>query len=151
MKDEIGQGAIFGPFKDPPFDDFHTSPFMTRPKPGAPHRRVIIDLSFPHGQAVNSKISKNQYLGTEFVLTLPSIDIITNKVKQFGKGSLLYKTDISRAFRHVKIDPRDYFFVRFKALELKSGHLPALQIQEQIGNFSAPQQCHTLYNEVTRL
>ena len=66
--------------------DFHTSPFMTRPKPGAPHRRVIIDLSFPHGQAVNSNISKTQYLGTEFVLTLPSIDIITNKVKKFGKG-----------------------------------------------------------------
>ena len=87
---------------------------MTRPKPGAPHRRVIINLSFPHGQVVNSNISKNQYLGTEFVLTLPSIDTITNKVKQFVKGSLLYKIDISRAFRHVKIDPRDYFLLGLK-------------------------------------
>ena len=111
LKEEISHGAIYGPFKDPPFDGFHTSPFMTRPKPGATHRRVIIDLSFPHGQAINSNISKTQYLGTDFVLTLPSIDMITNKVKKFGKGSLLYKIDISRAFRHVKIDPRDYFLL----------------------------------------
>ena len=114
LKEEISHGAIFGPFKQPPFNDFHTSPFMTRPKPGAPHRRVIIDLSFPHGQAVNSNISKTQYLGTEFVLTLPSIDIITNKVKNNGRGSLLYKIDISCAFRHVRIDPRDYFLLGLK-------------------------------------
>ena len=51
---------------------------MTRDKPGTPHRRVIIDLSFPHGKAVNSEISKDQYLGTDFILTLPSIDLITD-------------------------------------------------------------------------
>ena len=81
---------------------------MTREKPGGDHRRVIMDLSFPHGLVVNSKISKDTYLGTDFILTLSSIDHITNKVKKFGRGSLLYKIDISRAFRHVKIDPRDY-------------------------------------------
>ena len=37
--------------------------------------------------------------------------MITNKVTKFGKGSLLYKIDISRAFRHIKIDPRDYFLL----------------------------------------
>ena len=81
---------------------------MTREKPGAPHRRVIIDLSFPKGGALNSNISKDSYLGTEFVLTLPSIDLITDKVKKFGKGPKLFKIDIKRAFRHVRIDPRDY-------------------------------------------
>ena len=84
---------------------------MTREKPGAPHRCVIIDLSFSHGEAVNSDISKDQYLGTYFILTLPSIDTITNKVRKFGKGSLLYKIDISRPFRHVRIDPGDYFLL----------------------------------------
>ena len=84
---------------------------MTREKPGTPHRRVIIDLSFPHGGAVNSNISKDHYLGTDFILTLPSIDLITDKVRKLGRASLLYKIDISRAFRHVKIDPRDYFLL----------------------------------------
>ena len=70
-----------------------------------------MDLSFPHGLAVNSKINKDSYLGMNFILTLPSIDHITSKVKKLGRGSLLYKIDISRAFRHVKIDPRDYFLL----------------------------------------
>ena len=73
-----------------------------------------MDLNFPHGIAVNTNISKDSYLGTDFILTLPSIDHITNKVKQLGKSSLLYKVDISRAFRHIKIDPRDYFLLGLK-------------------------------------
>ena len=67
LQEEIQYGAIHGPFKEPPLDNLHTSPFMTRDKPGALHRRVIIDLSFPHGEAVNSNISKEQYLGTDFI------------------------------------------------------------------------------------
>ena len=41
------------------------------------------------------------------MLTLPSIDCVTYKVKELGKGSLIYKIDISRAFRHIKIGPAD--------------------------------------------
>ena len=48
------------------------------------------------------------YLGTPFLLTLPTIDDITSKIIKLGKGSLLYKIDVSRAFRHVKMDPKDY-------------------------------------------
>ena len=84
IQEEQKFGAIHGPFDHPPFDNFHTSPFTTRDKPGAPHRRVIIDLSFPQGEAVNSNIDKNQYLGTDFVSTLPSIDLITSKVRKLG-------------------------------------------------------------------
>ena len=57
---------------------------MTRDKPGAPHTRVIIHFSFPHSEAVNSEISKEQYQGTNFVLTLPSIDLITDIVCKLG-------------------------------------------------------------------
>ena len=48
------------------------------------------------------------YLDSEFLLTLPSVDYITNKVLKLGKGSLIYKIDICRAFRRIKIDPGDY-------------------------------------------
>ena len=41
-------------------------------------------------------------------MTLPTVDNITKEVKSLGKGCHLYKVDISRAFCHVKIDPRDY-------------------------------------------
>ena len=89
IQEEQKFGAIYGPFEYPPFDNFHTSPFVTREKPGALNRRVIIDLSFRQGEAVNSDIDKNQYLGTDFVLTLPSIDLITSKVRKLGKLSLV--------------------------------------------------------------
>ena len=73
-----------------------------------------MDLSFPHGMAVITNRSKDFYLGTDFVLTLPTIDHITNKIKQLGKGSLIYKVNISRVFCHIKIDPRDYFLLGLK-------------------------------------
>ena len=108
LSEEIGYGAILGPFKEPPLQNLHVSPFMTREKPNAPHRRDIIDLSFPKGQSVNAGIGRDRYLGTPFLLKLPTIDTITNQIKALGKGCMLYKIDISRAFRHIKIDPKDY-------------------------------------------
>ena len=62
-------------------------------------------------QAVNSNVSSNVYLGTEFVLTLPTIDDIITHIVAIGKGGLLYKVDIARAFRQLKIDPADYKFL----------------------------------------
>ena len=110
-------GAILGPFKDPPIKEMHISPFMTREKADSDKRRVIIDLSFPVGHSVNDGVTSEVYLVTPFLLTLPTIDDITNKIIKLGKGSLLYKIDVSRAFRHVKIDPGDYSLLGLKLKE----------------------------------
>ena len=48
------------------------------------------------------------YLDTPFLLTLRTVDDIVSKIVSLGKGSHIYKVDISRAFRHLKICPRDY-------------------------------------------
>ena len=108
LEEEIQYNAILGPFDNPPLDDLHTSPFMTREKSNSTNRRVIIDLSFPQGRSVNVGSAKDIYLGTPFALKLPTIDHITNRVRKLGKGCMIYKIDIKRAFRHVKLDPRDY-------------------------------------------
>ena len=108
LKEEQDFGAIIGPFKEPPIEELQVSPFMTREKPDSCKRRVIIDLSYPIGASVNTWVDKDTYLGTDFILTLPSIDHITNHISKLGKGSKIFKIDISRAFRHVKIDPADY-------------------------------------------
>ena len=83
---------------------------MTRDKPNAlqGNRRAILDLSFPFGNSVNSGISKDIYLGTPFLLKMSTIDTITDQVKALGKGCMLYKVDISCAFRHIKLDPFDH-------------------------------------------
>ena len=80
---------------------------MTRDKSSSDKHHVIIDLSWPKGQSVNSGADLDKYLGTEFVLTLPSIDNITNQVSQVGRGCQIFKVDISCTFRHVPIDPGD--------------------------------------------
>ena len=60
---------------------------MTRDKPGSKHRRVIIDLSWPPGSSVNASIDKASYMGTDFVLVLPTVDNITDQLKLLG-GSI---------------------------------------------------------------
>ena len=103
---EIEYGAILGPFTEYPFP-CHVSPFLTREKPHSENSRVILDLSFPVGQSVNDGVSKDKYLDTYFELNYPSVDTIVNSLKSLGSKALLYKIDISRAFRHIRIDPGD--------------------------------------------
>ena len=80
---------------------------MTREKQNSDSRRTIMDLSWPKGFSVNDAIHKCEYLDSYFTLQYPSIDHIIDKVKAIGPGSLLYKVDISKAFRHIRIDSGD--------------------------------------------
>ena len=75
---------------------------MTREKQGSAERRTIMDLIGPIGAAVNTAIHIFCYLNT---FQYPSIDHIVDIVKHLGTGSLLSKVDISKAFRHLRIDP----------------------------------------------
>ena len=40
-------------------------------------------------------------------MNYPSIDLITDSLVKLGPTALIYKIDISRAFRQIKTDPRD--------------------------------------------
>ena len=91
IAEEKSFGAILGPFKESPISNLHISPFLTRDKPGAPHRRVIVDLSFPHGKSVNDGVHLDTYLGTPFILTFPTIDNITSQVKNWVKAVISIK------------------------------------------------------------
>ena len=108
LRNKVSNGALLGPFKEKPIAHSHVSPFMTRNKPNSDRSRVIIDLSWPHGAFVNSGIDKDTYLDSVFTLALPTVDHITSEFKRLGRGALLYKIDVSRAFRHMRIDPGDY-------------------------------------------
>ena len=81
---------------------------MTRHKPNSDNRRVILDLSWPRGASVNAGVEKNGYMGSEFKLTFPTIDDLTQELVKIGKGAHIFKVDVSRAFRHLNVDPRDY-------------------------------------------
>ena len=105
LQEEKNHGAILGPYETPPCQ-LHTSSFLSRER-NEFERRVIVDLSWPKGSSVNDATISDQYLGVNFQLTLPTIDHVTRAVTKFGKNSYIAKIDISRALKHVPIDPKD--------------------------------------------
>ena len=113
ISEELSHGAILGPFKDKPIS-LHTSPLMVRDKQDSSAKRTIMDLSWPHGLSVNQGVSKYMYLDTEFQLKYPSVDQITASLRNLGPAAMIYKIDISRAFRQIKVDPGDIDLLGFK-------------------------------------
>ena len=109
IETEMAHDALLGPFPEAPFDEwFRTNPVMTRPKKDSTDLRVILDLSFPDGTSVNHTIPQHTLDSSDFKLQLPTPDLLANKIIQLGQGCLLYKIDLSRAYRQLRSDPRDW-------------------------------------------
>ena len=103
-----------GPYQKIPFEGpIGISPLSTRPKKNSQERRVILDLSFPIGNAVNDGIPKDSYLGLKAQLTFPKTDQLALRIFQLGKGCLLFKIDLSRYFRQIPLDPGDYSLIGY--------------------------------------
>ena len=105
---ELKHGALLGPFDSPPFDWLRVNPLMTRPKKDSVDRRVILDLSFPLGNSVNSSIDKHVYEGGPYKLRLPTPLDLAEHMANKGKGCLLFKVDLARAYRQLPSDPWDW-------------------------------------------
>ena len=114
IQKEARYGAVMGPFKKIPFKDkVGISPLSTRPKKGSKERRVILDLSFPMGQAVNDGIPGDTYMGIPVKLTFPKTDDFACRIYQLGPGCLMFKVDLSRYFRQIPLDPGDYSLIGY--------------------------------------
>jgi len=109
LQTEVELGAILGPFSEP-IQGLHCSPMLSRPKSGSNDRRIIVDLSWPAGGSLNDCVESNVYMGTPFTLKFPVVDDILDRIKSLRGECLLYKVDLKRAFRQLKIDPRDTLF-----------------------------------------
>lgn len=108
IKTEVTFGALVGPINCSPFTPwFRLSPLMTRPKKGSTQRRVIVDLSYPEGIAVNSGINIQDYLGRDISYTLPTVTDLISKLQVEGKGAVVWKADLARAYRQLRADPLD--------------------------------------------
>ena len=105
--DEISYKAIVGPLPESPFKVTHYSPLLTRAKSDG-GTRVIVDLSWPLGAGVNQFVPDDVFDFMEFQLKYPTIDHIVHKISEVGPDALLYKVDLQRAFRNLRIDPLDY-------------------------------------------
>ncbi len=105
---ETKLGAILGPFVQNPLSGpLHLSPLNTVPKKGSSERRVIVDLSYPQGIAVNDAISKDIYEGEPVHLEYPSVDNLAARIRDLGPDCLLFKRDMRRAYRQIPVCPGD--------------------------------------------
>ena len=108
LNKELQFDAILGPFRENPFNcNVCISPLNTVPKKDSEERRIILDLSYPKGNSINDFVSKDFYLGQRINLTYPGVDDLVAIVKTKGRGCLLFKRDLSRAYRQLSLDPGD--------------------------------------------
>ena len=120
------------------------SPLMTRDKQNSTNCHTIMDLSWPNGFSVNDAIHK--YVDSYFTLPYPSINHILEQVKNIGPGALLYKVDISRAFRHIRIDPG---YIDPLGLHYKHTYLDrSMQFRYRLGS-GIFEQCYQTHYETT--
>lgn len=115
IQTEKNYDALWGPFNKDPFDPwFRISPLMTRAKKGSNERRIIVDLSFPQFSSVNDGINPENHLGENITYSLPTIADLITQLQLHGKGAFLWKADLRRAYRQIRIDPLDSPFLGIK-------------------------------------
>lgn len=105
LERELSLNRKAGPFLTPPFSNFVGSPMGAIPKKHSqPVKwRIINDLSWPAGQSINDFIPKDLY-----TCSYDSLDSAIAYLKSFGPNALMSKLDLSDAFRHILVDPRDW-------------------------------------------
>ena len=67
----------------------------------------------PMSNRVNDGIPKGTFLDDPFQLYLPGIDTLVALIQKFGKGCLLFKKDLRRAYRQLPVDPRNYHYLGY--------------------------------------
>ena len=80
----------------------HISPFGVIPKKAKDTWRLIIDLSSPHGHSINDLIPQSWSS-----LSYVTVDMIADRIRELGPGTMLAKLDIRSAFRIVPVHPAD--------------------------------------------
>ena len=104
IKTEKSHRTLLGPFQVIPHSKFTWAPLMTRPK-GRGHR-VNIDLSIGD-HSVNKATARQAFDSQPFTLKLPTLEALIPQLERLGQDARLFKVDISRAFRNVRMDPGD--------------------------------------------
>ena len=112
IEKELKKGYVIGPFKNPPFNLFRTSPVGIATRKYSGKKRLIFDLSAPRSgpvQSVNSLIPPEP-----FSLQYATVDNAIKLIKLAGQGAWLSKADITDAFKIVPIHPSQWHLFGIK-------------------------------------
>ena len=103
---EIKLGVLLGPVNEIDHEQFHCSPLLTRSK-DIDKRRVILNLSHPYNCSVNSHADKNNFHDSPFALKFPTVDDIARDITECTEDAVLFKVDVARTFKNLRVDPAD--------------------------------------------
>ena len=107
LENKIKFKSVVGPFKLNPFNQpIVILPLNTRDKKDSIEKRIILDLSFPEGLAVNEGIDKTTYLGVN-VDWRPTVDTLAQLMVEKGVCSSLFKHDLKTYYHQIFVDPSD--------------------------------------------
>ena len=120
---EVKEGFMIGPFDIPPFPLFRISPIGIATRKYSGKKRLIMDLSSPHGShipSINSVIPS-----PDFSMQYATIDHAITLIRLAGRGAWLSKADIISAFKVLPIHPDfwRFFGVCWKGAYYFSVHL----------------------------
>lgn len=109
LEKEVGYGAIKGPFKKPPFEEWCPgNAILTAPKSDSEERRVILDFKRPLGASVNFYIPNDSIDCIPITMKLTALLDFRARLAFLGPGAHMSKTDMRRAYRQLPSDPLDY-------------------------------------------
>ena len=75
---------------------------------------MIVDLSWPDGESVNDGIPTHGYLDGVADITLPTVTYMEHRLLSLGRGAYMYKTDLARDYRQLRVDPHDWPLLGFR-------------------------------------
>ena len=105
FKKELDHRTVLGPVNAIDSDMVHCSPLLTRPK-DVVKRRVIVNLSHPIKNSVNEFVDAFRFDHRPFTLKLITTDDIVKEILSLN-DPMLFKIDVARAFRNLRVDPVD--------------------------------------------
>ncbi len=112
---ELGYQAVLGTFNSNPFSSPITILHLnSRAKSDSEERRLIVDLSFPQGNSVNSGIRKHSYLDNDIRLRNLKIDSLVELVKKKGGGCAVFKHYLKRAYGQIPVCSGDYNYIAYE-------------------------------------
>ena len=110
---ECSLGGMIGPFCKSPFKEWYQlSLLMKRPKKDSSKKRIIMDLSFPLGKAVNAGILKRFFQCKPFSFTLPSVTTLTDRLVLSSPSSFLWSADLLIAYQQLHVCPLSFLASR---------------------------------------
>ena len=65
------------------------------------------------GSSVNDGIHSGSFLGELLNLSYPTIDVIVSAIISLGRGCMLYKRDLRKAYRQFHVNPHDYHLLGY--------------------------------------